>query len=378
MAAASLTGARMIVAEPQLLDTPSLVVDEGLLRRNIAEMQALAREAGVNLRPHMKTHKTPEIARLQIEAGAVGITCAKVGEAEVMVDEGGVVDVLLAYPTIGEPKIRRLLALMERVKITVALDSREAAAALSDAMVAAARGLDIYVEVNTGQNRAGAVAGDEAIALALDLARLPGLRLTGIMTHEGQANTAPPETIEAIALDAGQTLVATAERIRAHGIALDHVSVGSTPASRYTPGVAGITEMRPGTYVFNDTTAFRYGHNGPDDCAARFVVTVISRPAPDRAVIDAGSKTLALDKSHGHPGHGYIVGHPAAEIVRLSEEHGVVNLPPEDQAAFQVGDTLEVIPNHVCPALNLMDELLIARDGQIVDTWRIAARGKVR
>jgi len=366
-----------VVSAEEVLDTPCLVVDEGIMRRNIEEMAAFADGLGVALRPHMKTHKTPQVARLQIEAGAVGATCAKIGEAEALVEGGGVTDVLLAYPTVGEPKIRRLLALMDRAQVAVALDGREAAEALSRAMVAAGKVLKVYVEVNTGQDRAGARAGEEATALAIDLARLPGLRVVGVMTHEGQANAAAPEAIAATALAAGRALVETAAAIRDFGIDVLHVSVGSTPATPYTPTVPGVTEMRPGTYVFNDNTAFRHGRMGPERCAARIVATVVSRPAPERAVLDAGSKTLAMDRSPSHPGHGYVVGHPTVEIARLSEEHGVVVLPP-DEPGFGVGDRVEIIPNHICPSVNLMDEIHVVREGRVVETWAVTARGKVR
>lgn len=368
--------ASMIVAPNQVIDTPTMAVDEEILHRNIAEMAALAKSHGVNLRPHIKTHKTPEIARLQIAAGANGITCAKIGEAEVMVD-AGIDDVLLAYPTVGEIKIRRLLVLMERARMIVALDSHEAAAAVSDAMSVRDRVLEVYVEVDTGQHRAGQLAGEEAVRLALELARMPGLRLIGVMSHEGHANQQPPETIEGVALDAGRRLVDTAEKIRGHGIDLSVVSVGSTPAAAYTPTVHGVTEMRPGTYVFKDTTAFRYGVYGPDRCAARILATVVSHTSREHCIIDAGSKTLSLDLSKGHPGHGYIVTQPGAVIGPLSEEHGVVKLSLDDPDV-KIGDRLEIIPNHICPAVNLMEELVIVRDGQVIDTWKVAARGKIR
>ncbi|HKG25213.1 MAG TPA: alanine racemase [Thermomicrobiales bacterium] len=367
---------RGIVAPTETIDTPTMVVDETILHRNIAEMAALAKSLGVALRPHIKTHKTPQIARLQLAAGAVGITCAKLGEAEVMAN-AGIEDILIAYPVVGEIKIRRLLALMERARMRVALDSREAAQALSDALAAEDRAIDVYVEVNTGQDRAGALSGDEAVALALDLARMPGLHVVGVMSHEGHANAAPPDQIEAKALDAGHKLVATAEAIRSHGLELPVVSVGSTPAAAYTPTVPGVTEMRPGTYVFRDTSGFRYGIFGVDRCAARILATVVSHPAPDRCIVDTGSKTLALDKTPSHPGHGYVVGHERAVIDRMSEEHGVVILPP-DEPGFQIGERVEIIPNHICPAVNLMDELAIVRDGHLIDIWRVAARGKIR
>jgi D-serine deaminase-like pyridoxal phosphate-dependent protein len=237
--------------------------------------------------------------------------------------------------------------------------------------------MDVAIEVNTGQNRSGVPHGDATVALARKIARLPNLHLVGIMTHEGHANSADPSEIEQIATRAGEDIVSTAESIRAEGIDLEIVSVGSTPAAFITARVKGITEVRPGTYVFNDNSAFRYGHLGVDDMAARFVATVVSRPAVNRAVLDTGSKALAMDPSKAHRGHGYIVGHPKAIIVKLSEEHGVVELP-EDEQGFEVGDRVEVIPNHICPTVNLMDEMLIVRNGHIVDTWKIAARGKVR
>ena len=358
------------------LDTPTMIVDETLMARNISEMQALAASFGVNMRPHIKTHKTPQIARLQIAAGAVGITCAKLGEAEVMAD-AGIADILIAYPIVGTIKLRRLIALLDRAHVTVALDGMAAGHALSEAVSAAERLIDVYVEVDTGQHRAGALAGRDAVALGLDLARLPGLNVIGVMSHEGQTHTLAPDKIAAGAHEAGERLVATAEQLRLAGIDIREVSVGSTPSSHYTPSIAGVTEMRPGTYVFKDTTGFRYGRYGPDRCAARILATVVSHPAPDRAIVDAGSKTLALDGSAGHPGHGYLVGHPASIIDRLSEEHGVVVVSPDDPP-LAVGDRVEIIPNHVCPALNLHDDLTIVRDGRIIDVWPIAARGKVR
>jgi D-serine deaminase-like pyridoxal phosphate-dependent protein len=368
---------RNIVAADQALDTPLIALDLDLLQRNIADMAALAASYGVALRPHAKTHKSPHIARLQLAAGAVGLTCAKLGEAEVLVDQGGVSDILIAYPIVGDLKIQRLLNLLDRARVIVAVDTHQAAASLSQAISASDRMLEIYVEVNTGQDRAGARAGQEAVDLAAAVSRMPGLRLAGVMTHEGHAGFSGPDEIASIAENAGHALVDTAERLRGQGIDVAHVSVGSTPASWFTPRVPGVTEMRPGTYVFHDNNAFRHGRIGPDRCAARVVSTVVSRPATDRAIIDAGSKALALDPSPSHPGHGFIIGHPGATIARLSEEHGVVTLPLAERG-FEVGDRVEIIPNHICPAVNLTDELVVIRDGHVVDRWPVAARGKVR
>ena len=366
-----------ILAPNAEVETPALVVSEEILHNNISRMAAFAKSVGVQLRPHIKTHKTPQITRLQIAAGAIGITCAKVGEAEVMVHEAGVQDVLIAYPTFGASKFERLVALMEKARVIQAIDSLAAAQMLSKTMSKFDVHMDVAIEINTGQNRSGIMYGEETVGLAKQIARLPNLHLVGIMTHEGHANSAPPDQTEAIATKAGEDMVATAEAIGAEGIELPMVSVGSTPAAFYTPRVQGVTEARPGTYVFNDNSALQYGLFGVEDMAARFIATVVSRPAEDRAILDTGSKSLAMDPSKSHKGHGYIVGHPDAIIVKLSEEHGVVELPAGENG-FDVGDRVEVVPNHICPTVNLMDELLIARDGQIVDTWKIAARGKVR
>lgn len=377
MATALGTTETLLVASDEPLDTPVMVVDRALLQRNIAEMQALANSHGVSLRPHAKTHKSPRIGQMQVAAGAAGLSCAKLGEAEVFAREGGIDDILIAYPIVGEEKIERLLTLMEQTHLTVAIDTLAAAQALSRALSAHGKTLDLYLEVNTGMNRAGVEPGAEAVALAIAINRLPGLRLTGVMTFEGHAGTSPPETIAQVSQAAGETIVATAEQIRAAGIPIQHVSVGSTPAAWFTPAVPGVTEMRPGTYVFQDNNAFRHSRIGPERCAARILATVVSRPAADRAVIDAGSKALALDPSPSHPGYGYIVGHPEAIIARLSEEHGVVELP-SGVPGFAVGDRIEIIANHICPAINLTDELIILEEGRVIDRWPVSARGKVR
>lgn len=367
-----------ILAPDAFVDTPQLIVSEEIMHRNIAEMASFARSVNVGLRPHIKTHKTPQITRLQIAAGAIGITCAKVGEAAVMIEQAGVEDVLLAYPIYGEAKYRRIVELLDRAQIAVAVDSLDAVKLISSTMTRYDRHLPVYIEVNTGQNRSGVMAGDEAVELAKEIDRRPSIRLHGVFTHEGHVNSMNADVIAAAAIEAGNRLVDTAQRIRTLGIPLPVVSVGSTPAAHLTPTVPGVTEMRPGTYVFNDNSLFRFGDTwGVGDCAARFAVTVVSHAGPNRCIIDAGSKTLAMDPGKGHEGHGYIVDHPDVIINRLSEEHGDCTLP-DDEPGFAIGDRLEIIPNHICPTVNLMDEMAIVRNGHIVDHWRIAARGKVR
>jgi D-serine deaminase-like pyridoxal phosphate-dependent protein len=361
------------------LDTPCLVVHRSILEQNIREMAEFAREHGIAMRPHQKTHKTAEIARMQRDAGAIGVTCAKLGEAEALVDAGVTDDVFLAYQIVGPRKIARLLELMDRAKVSVAVDSVEVAQALSEACVAAGKTLDVIIEMNTGLNRAGILPGEEAERLAEEVAAMPGLNLKGIMTHEGHvAKTTTQDELSVVASEVGQAMVDTARRLRDRGVPIEIVSVGSTPASFNTTQVEGISEMRPGTYVFYDNASFRFGRIGPERCALRILATVISRPSPDRAVIDAGSKTLTMDPAPaGRQGFGYIVEAPNAIIQRLSEEHGVVEFP-DGNSELAVGDVVEIIPNHVCPTVNLQDQLFVVSDDGSIEAWDVIARGAVR
>lgn len=360
------------------LDTPALVVHEEILKRNVDQMGEYARSKGIQLRPHFKTHKTAEVARMQQASGAIGITCAKLGEAEALVEAGVFDDFFIANQLVGPKKMERLVRLMDQVRMRVAVDSVAGAQGLQDAIAAAGKSLDVIIELNTGQNRAG-VLPDEVLPLAKTIrADMPNLRVIGLMTHEGHAGKAESnEELHDVSLDAGGKMVATAELLREHGFDLTTVSVGSTPAAFETTTVDGVTEMRPGTYVFQDNTIFRFGTIGPDDCALRILATVTSRPAPDRALIDAGSKVLTTEPSQWRDGFGYIVEYPDAEIMSLSEEHGWLRLPASAQG-IQIGEKIEIIPNHVCPTVNLTDELYVIRNGELVETWTVIGRGRSR
>lgn len=360
------------------LDTPALVVHEDILERNLDGMATYAREKGINLRPHFKTHKTAQVASKQQAKGAIGITCAKLGEVEALADAGVMDDFFIANEVIGPLKTKRLVALMDRVKLRVAVDSVEGAQGLQDAMAGAGKTLDVIIELNTGQFRAG-VLPNEALGLAEKVREnMPNLRVIGLMTHEGHAGKATSqEELTATATDAGNKMVNTAEQLREHGFDITTVSVGSTPAAFETTQIEGITEMRPGTYVFQDNTIFRFGKLGPDDCALRILATVTSRPAPDRAVLDSGSKVLTIEPSQWQEGHGYVVEYPDARIVSLSEEHAVLKLP-ESAQGMKIGEKVEIIPNHVCPTVNLTEELYLIRDGKVAETWPVIARARVR
>lgn len=360
------------------LDTPCLLVDLDVLEGNLAEMQRVADAAGVRLRPHTKTHKCPEIARMQLAAGASGITVAKLGEAEVMVD-AGIDDVLIAYPILGEGKLARLRALAERARIRVSTDSVEVAEGLGRIGRDLGRELPVLVEVDTGMGRMGRPAGEPTVELVRDLVRVPGIRVLGLLTHAGHAyRAATAEELRAIAEREGRDLVETAERCAALGIELEEISVGSTPTARIVAGVAGVTEIRPGTYVFNDVQQMRLGVATEATCAARVLTTVVAHPTADRFVLDAGTKSFAADGTDGppFPGRGVVVGRPDLRLAFMSEEHTVGH--PIGDGDVAIGDRLEVIPLHVCSTVNLFDEAAGVRSGRIERTFAIAGRGRVR
>ena len=359
------------------LDTPAVVIDLDLVERNLKEMQAKADKYGVALRPHIKAHKIPELARMQLDLGARGITAAKVGEAEVMA-EAGVNDIFIANQVVGPAKLNRAADLAGRVKLSIGLDSRAGAEAASQVMVSRGLNLDCLIEINSGLNRCGLLPGPELIDLARLIADLPGLRFKGIFTHAGQAyGQADRAGVERISELESRLMVEAAEELARAGLKPEVVSVGSSPTMKVWTGCPGVTEIRPGAYIFNDAVQVSLGAAMVEDCALTVLTTVISRPAPDRAVIDAGAKTLALDKgahgAEGVVGHGLVPGRKLI-IDRLSEEHGVLTVGQGEDPA--VGERLAVIPNHSCPVINLADRVHTARSGRIVGTMAVAARGR--
>jgi D-serine deaminase-like pyridoxal phosphate-dependent protein len=360
----------------ETLDTPSLVVDLDRLEANIARWAADARDAGVKLRPHGKTHKCVEIARRQLAAGARGITLAKIGEAEVMA-RAGVDDIFLAYEVVGGAKLPRLLALAREIRLRVGIDSMDVATPLGEAAASGGVTLDVMLEVDTGLGRCGAAPGEPLLALAKGVARTRGLRIAGIFTYRGhRAN----QDLEAAGREEGEIMVREADRLRTAGFTIDEVSVGSTPTGRPAARVRGVTEIRPGTYVFNDAMQVRWGSATPEECALVVAARVISRPSRDVAVLDAGSKALTAE--HGPfstkgESHGALRGYPDCQIDRLWEEHGRVQLT-EEARRLRVGDLVEVIPAHVCPTVNLARRLVCVRGGRVEATWDVAARAAVQ
>jgi D-serine deaminase-like pyridoxal phosphate-dependent protein len=357
------------------LPTPSVLVDLDVLESNVRGMQGRAREAGLKLRPHAKTHKSPEVGRLQIASGAVGLTLAKTSEAEVFVSLG-FEDIFLGYPVYGADKARRLLALADRIRLAVGVDSEAGAKSLGDVFHAAGRRLPVRLKIDCGYHRVG-VAPEEAVAMAQRIAALPGIEFAGVFTHGGQgyAGRSPEEVAEAGHLE-GRVVAAAAEAIRSAGLPVGEVSLGSTPTARAGMSERGVTETRPGTYVYNDFSQVQLGSCRLEDCAMTIVATVVSSPAPDRAVVDAGSKTLSNDPLRPEgPGHGAILGR-RSRLARLSEEHGVIAVEPGE--SFAVGERVRILPNHACIVSNLHDRLVAVRGGRVEGQITVAARGCVQ
>ncbi|OLC09269.1 MAG: hypothetical protein AUH39_04960 [Chloroflexi bacterium 13_1_40CM_67_9] len=359
------------------LATPFLFVDLDQMNSNIETMAAAARDLGVRLRPHAKTHKVPEIARLQIAAGATGVTVSKISEAEVFA-EAGIDDLFVAYQVVAPAQLERLVRLARRSHLRCAVDSREGAEMLSLAATNAGVELRVMLEIDLGIGRTGVRAGPAARELAQRIAGLPGLELVGVYGFRGfRAFAEGTESRESWGRAEGEALVAAADDLRAGGLPIAEVSAGSTPTALPAGSVRGVTEIRPGQYLFGCANVVAQGAMRADDVALFARATVISRPAEDRAVMDAGSKTLSFD-APWEPGRGfgYLASDPATRVVSLWEEHGVLGLG-EHARHLRVGDRVSIVPNHVCAAINLHDRLVGVHDDRIEEVWKIAARGRV-
>jgi D-serine deaminase-like pyridoxal phosphate-dependent protein len=367
------------------LQTPQVLIDRPRLSANIDRVQQMASAAGMRLRPHAKTHKSPVIARWQIDRGAVGICCAKVGEAEVFAD-AGIRDIRLPYP-VNPSNADRILALMDRAAISIIVDHLDVARGWSDAMRRAGRTLDVLIKVDVGFHRCGIDPNDDPLAFVRAVASLPGVRLCGLLSHAGHAYTAASDAaICAIA----QQEAATLSRLRAEaaqsGIAVDEISVGATPSLRFSVTERGITELRPGNYVYFDRTQVALGSAALDDCALTVLATVVTTH-PGRIVLDCGSKTLTSDQARGltpAPGYGAVLAGSGASprrldetltIERLSEEHATVRV--DGATALRPGDRVRVLPNHSCTVSNLVDVVRLVDGDEVIESLPVAARGRI-
>ena len=361
------------------VDTPALLIDLDIATRNLLSMQEKADKHQAALRPHIKTHKIPELALMQLSLGACGITAAKISEAELMA-AAGINDIFIANQIVTEEKLKRLTDLAKKIQISVGLDSSSGAHKLSAAFAAVGLRANYLIEIDSGLNRCGVLPGKDAVELFQVVDILPALRFKGIFTHAGQVYgvSSYPKVKEVSRLES-KLMAETAQAFREIGVSPQIVSVGSTPTMKVWEGHAGINEIRPGNYIFNDAMQVALGVAKPKDCALTVLATVISRPAEVRAVIDAGSKVFALDKGvHGKEmvrGFGLVLG-TKATLERLSEEHGIMTLNPDEK--LNIDDRVRIIPNHACTVVNLFDRAYGVRDGELVEEFKIAARGKVQ
>lgn len=370
----------MKLTEEQIrqLETPCLVIDAGQAGRNIVRMQAAADEAGCKLRPHIKTHKMPFFARQQIAAGAGGITCAKISEAEVMA-EGGCDDIFIAYPMVGAFRIRRAIALAGKIRrLILAVDSLEGAQLLEDAAARHGTVLEVRLEIDTGAGRTGVPAA-RAAKLAQAVSGMAHLKLTGIYTFKSLVlGGQPTEDNELAADEEGRMMAAAAAAIRQAGVAVTDISAGSTPTGIAVARTGQVNEIRPGTYIFNDYMVTKERAAEPDEIAVRFYATVVSCQHPDYAVIDGGTKCFPTDivpnqPPYCYPGYAVVEGDDNLRLSRMNEEHGIVTAV-NGTTGLHVGQVISLIPVHVCTAVNMQTSVYLLEHGEL-RKQRVDARG---
>ncbi|TJV41873.1 MAG: D-TA family PLP-dependent enzyme [Mesorhizobium sp.] len=346
------------------LDTPSILIDAARAEANIARAQAHADKNGLKLRPHIKTHKLPYWARKQVAAGAVGITCQKIGEAEVMAD-AGLTDIFLPYNILGRAKLERLLALHRRVILSVTADSTQTIDGLAATFTDAGHRLTVLVECDTGMGRCGVQTAGEAVGLARQIDTAKGLAFGGLMTYPAAGRAAEAEAWLA---NASQALAVC-------GLACERISSGGTPDMWRSSKDSVVTEYRPGTYIYLDRYQVAKGVGALDDCALTVLSTVVSHPTPTRAILDSGSKALSSD-TLGLPDFGELLGVSGARVIGLSEEHGTVTLSGDGK--LKIGERVRVVPDHCCVVTNLFDEVNLIDGETVLETLPVAARGRMR
>jgi D-serine deaminase-like pyridoxal phosphate-dependent protein len=349
------------------IDTPALLLDLDILKRNIAKMASFAQDAGVNLRPHCKTHKSPRIAALQLEAGAIGITCQKLGEAEVMAG-AGIENLLIANQIVGDQKLSRLVDLCRQANVTVAVDDPRNVSDLSRSAAEAGVTIGALVEVDIGMGRCGVPPGDPALDLAKTVLEAPGLEFRGLMGYEGHTvMIKDPEERRQKATEALQHLMNTVELLRAIGVPVPIVSSSGTGTFDVGGRFSGVTEIQVGSYATMDG---RYRQvDVPFECALTVLTTVISTPRDGIVIADAGIKSVTIE--FGLP---EVVGLPGAHVQYLSEEHAKIELP--DGFHLDLGEKIAFLPMHGCTTINLHDRFYVLQEDKVRDVWPVAARGQ--
>ena len=365
------------------LPTPQVLIDQARLRRNIDRAQQLASNAGVALRPHAKTHKSPTVAKWQIDRGAVGVCCAKVGEAEVFA-AAGIANIRLPYP-VSPSNADRILALADRAAISIIVDHLDVARGWSDAMTRAGRTLDVLIKVDVGFHRCGIDPEGDALGFIQRVSALPGLRLSGLLSHAGHGyHASSDDELRGVARREAEILTSLKDRAMKAGIPLDELSVGATPTLRFSAAERGLTELRPGNYVYFDRTQLALGAATLDDCALTVLSSVVTQH-DGRIILDAGSKTLTNDQARGitaAPGYGAILTADGSAIddrltiERLSEEHATVRVT--GATTLKPGDRVRVVPNHSCVVSNLVNDVRLVDGERVIDTLPVAARGRIQ
>jgi D-serine deaminase-like pyridoxal phosphate-dependent protein len=358
----------------QHLETPVPVVDLDRLAHNLDRMAAYATLHGLRLRPHVKTHKAPRIAAEQLRLGATGLTCATLREAEVMADVCA--DLLLAYPPVGAARLERLMRLPASVEVAVAVDDPAVLDALGLAARLGRRTVRVYAEADVGMRRVGMASPAQVVALAEQVRRTPGLAFEGVLFYPGHIRQGVDAQGPALAM-LSERVAALREALHGAGFPAPVVSGGSTPAAWRMHEIPGVTEVRPGTYVYNDRTTALLGACDWDDCALTVLATVVSTAVPGQAVVDAGTKALGREPvDTGGEGFGALLDHPEVVVSRMSEEHGILDL---SRTAWRprLGDQVRIVPNHVCIVVHLFDEIVGVRGEAVETRWPVAARGRL-
>ena len=368
-----MSGVSVAELDIDTVETPVGCVDLRRVRQNAERVAAYAAEHGLGWRPHIKTHKSTAVARIQLAAGARGLTVATLREAEVMSDLTD--DLLLAYPPVGEAKLRRLVELPESVDLKVGLDSREVVDPMAAAAVAAGRTIGVLVEQDVGLGRVGLQTADEVVALASRARDTDGVEFRGLMFYPGHVRMAEADQTEHL-VAVSERVRSTLEALNTAGLTAEIVSGGSTPTLWRSHEVHGLTEIRSGSCIYNDREGLAVSVAGMDDIAYTVLATVVSRSVPGRAVVDAGSKALSKEARGGDEGFGVLFEHPDVKVAALSEEHGVLDLSTTDWRP-RIGDRVRIVPNHVCVSVNLQDRI-VAQDERGYGELPLEGRGRAR
>ena len=363
------------------VDTPALLIDRKILRRNLTSMQEYADRSGVNLRPHTKTHKMPKLAKMQLEAGAAGITVAKVGEAEAMA-EAGMDDIFIANQIIGRSKLERIRSLSGLVNVSFGVDSIYSVKEIEEVFEGADKKAEVLIEIEVGEKRSGVIRRDDFITLLDEINNSRNVRFKGVFSHDGHTyKAATIDLLKELYHESSARTLEFAGIARNHGMACEVVSIGSTPPSVLGFDIPeGITEIRPGTYILMDgSQANVLGHH--DTCAATVLTTIISKPTHERVITDVGAKGLTKEhRTEGltaTEGLGKIVGFDEVYIDSVFDEHAII-YGEDFRNKVEIGDKVEVLMNHICPVSNLYDKAYIVEDGKVVEEVQVSARGKLQ